>query len=68
MLGPINGLTSKMDKNYTRMWQVIRSEYQCEWLTWIGQPMMYDGGMFVNRSAEEWQVTNLLKFKNYSII
>jgi hypothetical protein len=24
-----------------------------EWLTWIGQPMVYDGGLCVNRSLEE---------------
>ena len=24
-----------------------------DWLTWVGQPMLYDGGLCVNRSTEE---------------
>ena len=24
-----------------------------DWLTWIGMPMLYDGGLCVNRSLEE---------------
>ena len=24
-----------------------------DWLTWIGQPLLYDGGLCVNRSLEE---------------
>lgn len=24
-----------------------------DWLSWIGQPMLYDGGLCVNRTPEE---------------
>lgn len=24
-----------------------------EWLAWLGQPMLYDGGLCVNRTQEE---------------
>lgn len=26
-----------------------------EWLTWCGQPMVYDGGLCVNRTKEEME-------------
>ena len=30
-----------------------------DWLSWIGQPMLYDGGLCVNRTLEEreWSAT-----------
>lgn len=45
------------------MWSIIRAEFACEWLTWSGQPMLFDGGIFVNRSAEEMERTTMLRFK-----
>lgn len=29
-----------------------------EWLAWLGQPMLYDGGLCVNRSEEDHNETN----------
>lgn len=31
----------------------FKNARQGEWLTWLGQPMLYDGGLCVNRSVEE---------------
>ena len=38
----------------------MNSEFDCawketntDWLTWLGQPMIYDGGLCVNRTVEE---------------
>jgi len=28
-----------------------------EWLSWLGMPMVYDGGLCVNRSPEEHEET-----------
>lgn len=43
-----------MDKYYTQM----RVGY---WTDWIGQPMLYDGGLFVNRTLEELLASKALK-------
>ncbi len=45
------------------MWSIVRNEFACEWLTWTGQPMLFDGGIFVNRSAEEMELTTTLRIK-----
>ena len=29
-----------------------------EWLSWLGQPMLYDGGLCVNRTKEEHLATH----------
>ena len=29
-----------------------------DWTLWIGQPMLYDGGLFVNRTADEHTENN----------
>ena len=29
-----------------------------DWLSWIGQPMLYDGGLCVNRTLEEHEESN----------
>ena len=29
-----------------------------DWTSWIGQPMLYDGGLFVNRTLEEHEENN----------
>ena len=28
-----------------------------EWLAWLGQPLLYDGGLCVNRNPEEHQAS-----------
>lgn len=43
-----------MDKNFTR--QRVDA-----WLDWIGEPMLYDGGLYVNRTLEEHQASKVLK-------
>ena len=35
-----------------------RKQSKCSWLDWIGQPMIYDGGWFVNRTLEELKYHN----------
>ena len=36
-----------MDQKY------IMAGLRLDWLSWIGMPMLYDGGLCVNRSLEE---------------
>ncbi len=33
--------------------QFIDAGANFEWLDWLGQPMLYDGGLCVNRTLEE---------------
>jgi hypothetical protein len=47
-----------MDDVFKRSWNCTVKSNQfdptaLEWLCWIGQPMLYDGGLCVNRSKEE---------------
>jgi hypothetical protein len=30
-----------------------RHDTDCDWLSWIGQPMLYDGALFVKRDEEK---------------
>jgi hypothetical protein len=39
-----------MDKNY---WNVFKDSRITNWDLWCGQPMLYDGGFYVNRTLEE---------------
>jgi len=36
----------------------FRANRGMEWLTWIGSPMIFDGGLCVNRTAEEHKENN----------
>lgn len=42
-----------MDKNFTR-------QRLDDWLCWIGEPMMYDYGFYVNRTPEEHKMSDML--------
>lgn len=33
-----------------------------DWLSWIGSPMLYDGGLCVNRSPEEHEESDKYKY------
>jgi uncharacterized protein YaeQ len=47
-----------MNETFQRYWSVTNSKFTLntlEWLAWCGQPMLYDGGLCVNRSPEEHQ-------------
>lgn len=35
----------------------------CDWLTFIGSPNLYDGGVFVNRTAEEQARADAQKYR-----
>lgn len=35
--------------------------YGTDWLSWIGMPMLYDGGLCVNRDQEEVKYSKLHK-------
>lgn len=52
-----------MNEQFKNAWVIqIAWKDQCtEWLGWIGQPLLYDGGLCVNRSLEEQQESD--KFK-----
>lgn len=50
-----------MNEQFKKAWNTTGRKFtptDCEWLTWIGQPMLYDGGLNVNRSLEEHIVSN----------
>lgn len=40
-----------------------RGPYRTDWLCWLGQPMLYDGGLCVNRTLEEKQYSDVHKGK-----
>ena len=51
-------VTVNMDDNFKRAWNMKMQSNQftpssLEWLCWIGQPLLYDGGLCVNRCNEE---------------
>lgn len=39
-----------------------------DWLSWIGGPMLYDGGLFVNRSLEENLFTDSIRYRIRNIV
>jgi hypothetical protein len=43
-----------MDKNYTRWAMEMAIIYKNHWYCSIGMPMLYDGGLFVNREPFEF--------------
>lgn len=43
---------SNMDANYT-------DQRVGNWTDWIGQPMLYDAGLYVNRTPEEHKMSDL---------
>lgn len=50
-----------MNEQFSRAWNVSGAKFTpttCEWLCWIGQPLLYDSGLCVNRSVEEQLVSN----------
>ena len=45
-----------MNDQFKSAWKTTCSKFTpsaLEWLAWLGQPMLYDGGLCVNRTAEE---------------
>ena len=51
-----------MNSVFARAWNVnlLTNKFTpsgLEWLAWCGQPMLYDGGLCVNRTPEEHQVS-----------
>jgi hypothetical protein len=49
----------KMNKEFLHAWVEDRPD----WLCWLGQPMLYDGGLCVNRSLEEQEYSNLNRYR-----
>jgi len=50
-----------MDENFTKAHLASKNYFKpsdLEWLCWIGQPMLYDGGLCVNRTKEEHEAIN----------
>lgn len=43
------------------MWHRLRHEQRLDWLSWLGSPMLYDGGLFVNRTVDEHEASKILK-------
>ena len=45
-----------MDKEYSRWAMYMAQIYGNQWLCSIGMPMLFDGGLFVNREPlNEWE-------------
>lgn len=42
-------MISAMHTAFDAAWKITHTD----WLSWLGQPMIYDGGLCVNRTAEE---------------
>ena len=49
-----------MNEQFRRSWNVTGTKFTpsvLEWLAWCGQPLLYDGGLCVNRSPQEHQAS-----------
>ncbi len=51
-----------MNEQFKRGWNVNLKTNKftpgaLEWLAWCGQPLLYDGGLCVNRSLQEHQTS-----------
>jgi hypothetical protein len=49
-----------MNEQFKRSWNVTGNKFTpsaLEWLAWCGQPLLYDGGLCVNRSPQEHQAS-----------
>jgi hypothetical protein len=50
-----------IDEFFKKSWNVTGTKFtpsHLEWLSWLGQPMLYDGGLCVNRNPEEHFVSD----------
>lgn len=52
-----------MHKEFRQCYLTQKNEV--EWLVWIGCPILYDGGLRVNRTTEEVAYTNNYKFTSH---
>lgn len=52
-----------MHKEFQRNWCK-----NLEWLAYLGEPILYDGGLFVNRTPEDWEFAKLHKLKELTIV
>ena len=49
-----------MNEQFAKAWNTTGKKFtptHCEWLAWLGQPMLYDGSLCVNRTLEEHKVS-----------
>ena len=49
-----------MNEEFKKAWNTTGRKFTpnaCEWLGWIGQPLLYDGSLYVNRTVEEHQAS-----------
>ena len=49
-----------MNEQFTLSWNTTGTKFtpsNCEWLCWIGQPLLYDTELCVNRSPEEHNIS-----------
>ena len=47
-----------MNERFKLAWNTTGTKFtpsNLEWLAWLGQPMLYDSGLCVNRTVEEHQ-------------
>jgi hypothetical protein len=47
-----------MNEQFKSAWNTTGTKFTpsaLEWLAWLGQPMLYDGGLCVNRTTEEYE-------------
>lgn len=52
-----------MNTAFINAWKEIRNDYNCDWASWLGFPVIYDGGLCVNRSPEEVIISKIYKVK-----
>ncbi len=44
--------------------EFIRGRHtRCDMLSWLGEPMIYDYGLFVNRTIDEHIISNTERYK-----
>jgi hypothetical protein len=54
-----------MNKEFSDAWKWYWLD--CEWLAWLGQPMVYDSALCVTRNAEELEERMKYRMANLEI-
>jgi len=59
-------MNSAMAKEFYATYR--QSIFETEWLTFLGCPMLYDGGLCVNREPQEVEYHRLRKYHSFLAI
>lgn len=52
-----------LNKEFLNAWKQEQWNSRVPWLCWLGQPLLFDGGLCVNRTSEELGASKALLYK-----